>query len=187
MTAQAAGWWTQHGTHAALILGPVLAFAVLAAGADIYAWWRRGDKHRKSRPAAPMVYAAGLSALAGLVHGVVCPEHFREAFVYGVFFAVSTAGQLAWSVLVVTRPAKWLAPLGLVGNAACVLLWAVTRSVGIPLGPEAGSVESIGLLDVLATTAEIGVVALCAMSIGHHVHPWRTPRRNGCATPSSSA
>jgi hypothetical protein len=48
-------------------------------------------------------------------------------------------------------------------------------------------VDSVGLLDLLATTAEIGVVALCAMSIGHHVHPWQTPRRNGCATPSSSA
>jgi len=187
MTVQAAGWWGQHGAHAALVLGPVLGFALVAAGADAYAWWRRGAGRRTSRVPAAMVYAAGLSALAGLVHGVVCPEHFREALVYGVFFAVSAVGQLGWSLLVVIRPAKWLTSVGLIGNAACVLLWAVSRSVGIPLGPEAGAVESVGMLDVLATAAEIGVIALCAMSIGHHVHPWRTPRRNGCATPSSSA
>lgn len=183
ITAHDAGWLSQHGEHAALILVPVLAFALVAAGADLRAWM---DRRGVSRPSSVMLWAAALSAVAALVHGLVCPEHFHEAFIYGLFFAVSTVGQLAWSVLAVARDDKWVAPLGLAGNAACVLLWAVTRSIGIPLGPEAGEVEAIGLLDVLATTAEIGVVVLCAMAIGHHVHPWRTQRRNGCATPSSS-
>jgi len=182
-SAHDVSWVSQHGEHAVLILVPVLAFALLAAGADLRAWL---DRRGASRPSSVMLVAAALSAVAALIHGLVCPEHFHEAFIYGVFFAVSTAGQLAWSVLAVTRSDKWLAPVGLAGNAACVLLWAVTRAIGIPLGPEAGEVERIGVLDVIATTAEIGVVGLCALAIGHHVHPWRTPRRNGCATPSSS-
>ena len=40
-------------------------------------------------------------------------------------------------------------------------LWAVTRSVGIPLGPERGEVEEIGVLDVIATTAELVSAAAC--------------------------
>jgi hypothetical protein len=183
ISAHGAGWVHDHGQHAVLILVPVLAFALVAAGADLRAWM---DRRGAARPSSGMFVAAAFSAVAALIHGLVAPEHFHEARIYGTFFAVSTVGQLAWSVLAVTRNDKWLPAVGLVGNAACVLLWAVTRSIGIPLGPEAGEVEAVGVLDVLCATAEIGVVALCAMAIGQHVHPWRTQRRNGCATPSSS-
>jgi hypothetical protein len=133
-----------------------------------------------------MVVAAALSAVAAFVHVVVCPGHFREGIVYGVFFAVAAGCQLGWSALVSARYGRWLAPAGLVGNASIVLLWMVTRTVGIPLGPEAGEVERFGMLDLLAGGCEIGVVVLCALSIRQHVHPWRTPRRSGYATRSST-
>jgi len=183
ITAHGGSFVHEHGEHVVVILVPVLAFALLAVGADLRAWM---DRRGMSRPNSGMMLAAAFSAVAALIHGLVAPEHFQEAFIYGAFFAVSTVAQLAWSVLAVTRNDRWLAAVGLVGNAACVLLWAVTRSVGIPLGPEAGEVEAVGALDVLCAAAEVGVVALCAMAIGQHVHPWRTQRRNACATPSSS-
>jgi hypothetical protein len=186
VTLYAAGFWTQHGTHTLLVLVPALLFAGIGLGADIRSWWRRNNRGMALPAPAPMLVAAGLSGVAALIHVAVCPEHFAEGLVYGIFFAVSAGCQLGWSALVTTRSTSWLAPAGLLGNAAIVLLWAVTRTVGIPLGPEAGAVERVGAVDVLCAGCEVGVVALCALAIRHHVHPWRKPHRNACATPSST-
>jgi hypothetical protein len=186
MTVQASDWWAQHGVHTALIVVPALAFAALGLGADLRSWWRRGGSRRLGRTPSVMLLAAALSAVAALIHVVVCPEHFREGIIYGAFFAVAAGCQLGWAALVAGRFARWMAPAGLVGNATIVLLWMVTRTVGIPLGPEAGEVEHFGVLDVVCGACEVGVVVLCALAIRQHVHPWRTPRRSGYATRSST-
>lgn len=186
MTLQASGWWAQHAVHTVLVVVPALAFALLGLGADLRSWWRRGGRLRLGQTPSVMFVAAALSAVAALIHVGVCPEHFREGLVYGVFFAVSAGCQLGWSALVSVRFSRWLAPAGLAGNASIVLLWLVTRTVGIPLGPEAGEVERVGVLDLLCGACEIGVVVMCAIAIRQHVHPWRTPRRSGYATPSST-
>jgi len=186
MTVQAGGFWAQHGAHTLLVAVPALGFALLGLGADLRSWWRRGGGRRFGQAPSVMLVAAGLSAVAALIHVAVCPEHFREGFIYGVFFAVSAGCQLGWAALASARYSRWMAPAGLVGNASIVLLWMVTRTVGIPLGPEAGEVERVGVLDVVCAACEIGVVVLCAFAIRQHVHPWRTPRRSGYATRSST-
>lgn len=186
MTLEASGWWAQHGVHTALVVVPALGFALLGVGADLRSWWRRGGGSRARKAPSLMLVAAALSAVAALIHVAVCPEHFREGFIYGVFFAASAGCQLGWAALVSARYSRWLAPAGLTGNASIVLLWMVTRTVGIPLGPEAGEVERFGVLDLLCGACEIGVVVLCAVAIRQHVHPWLTSRRSGYATPSST-
>lgn len=183
MTTVATGWWSQHGLHTVTLAGPVLAFAVLGFGADARAWLKR----RQSPPRLSLMHvAAALSLVAAIVHVSVCPEHFKEAVLYGVFFACTSTAQFGWAALALTRKLSWLAPAGLLGNASLVLLWAVTRTVGVPLGPGAGEVERIGVLDIVATTCELGVVALCVVAIRHYVQPWRKQRRSGFATRCST-
>jgi hypothetical protein len=172
--------------HALLVAVPALCFAMLGLGADLRSWWRRDGARRLRKTPRVMLAAAALSAVAALIHVAVCPEHFREGLIYGVFFAVSAGCQLGWSALVTTRYQRWMAPAGLLGNASIVLLWMVTRTVGIPLGPEAGEIERFGVLDLLCGACEIGVAALCVVAIRQHVHPWRTSRRSGYVTPSST-
>ena len=55
--------------------------------------------------------------------------------------------------------------LGVAGNSAIVLLYLLTRVVGIPVfGPEAGEVEGVGTIDLCATASEAAmVVALGAL------------------------
>ena len=190
-TAVAAGWWSQHGVHALTLAGPVVVFALIALGADARAWLR---KRRTPAAWSLMHTAAVLSLGAAAVHVAVCPEHFREGLVYGVFFAVTSTAQFGWSALVFVRDRlAWLAPVGLVGNAGLVLLWAVTRTVGIPVGPQAGEVERVGALDLVCQGCELAVVAICvfvvlrAQAIRHDVQPWQKQHRSGCATRSSSA
>jgi hypothetical protein len=67
-------------------------------------------------------------------------------------------------VRLLRRPLRWLAQGLLVGNAAVVVLWAQTRFVGLPIGPDAGTTEGIGVLDLVATTAEV-VAFLAASSV----------------------
>jgi hypothetical protein len=187
MSVTAAGWWGRHGVHTLTVLGPVLVLALVALGADLRAWRRkRGVDRSTRRTPALMLGAAAMSAGAGVVHVIACPEHFGEAFLYGLFMAVSAGCQLGWSLIVVSRFGRWTIPVGLAGNAAIVLLWTFTRTVGIPLGPEAGEVERIGGLDALATGCEIAVVALCVLAIRQHVPSWRTPHRSDCAKLSST-
>ena len=58
--------------------------------------------------------------------------------------------------------------LGAVGNLAIVVLYALTRTFGIPfLGPHAGEVEGVAPLGLTATASELAlVVALGALALG---------------------
>jgi len=154
MTSQ---WWSQHGAHVILLGAPVLVVAAIGVGADVRAWMRRHPRDLSLLPAAT------LSTACAVVHGLVCPEHFAEGFVYGAFFATTSALQLGWAALAATRARPWLARAAVAANSAMVMLWAVTRTVGIPLGPERGEVETPGTLDIVATSCELALVAVCVL------------------------
>src|SRR5437588_5555504 len=94
---------------------------------------------------------------AGLIHAGVCPEHFREATVLGVFFLVVATLQLAWAAAVLTRASRALLLAGAAGNAAVIGVWAVSRTIGVPAGPKPWQPEAVGVFDVLAVIAEAAV------------------------------
>src|SRR5262249_54356763 len=105
------------------------------------------------------IAAAAFSAGAAGIHGSVITEHAREYWLFALFFALSAGLQLVWSYLLLTQPSRPLLILGVVGNLLTVLLWAASRTVGLPFGPEAGSPEAVGFADVVCTVLEVGVVA----------------------------
>lgn len=115
---------------------------------------------------------ASLSLIAGLIHLWVMPEHFQEWWGYGTFFLVAALAQVAYVPLLLRWPNRTVLVLGIVGNSAIVLLYLLTRGVGIPLfGPEAGEIEEVGIIDVCATSSEAAlVVALGALLL------WRLAR-----------
>jgi len=124
--------------------------------------------------------AAGLSALASLLHGVVTQEHFNEWWGYGAFFVVAAVAQMAYAVVLFVAPwrndargglishlglraerAFYL--LGVAGNAAIVALYVLTRTVGIPFfGPQAGEVEAVGIIDVVSKVTELALIGVLA-------------------------
>jgi hypothetical protein len=106
----------------------------------------------------PILYAAALSMVAALIHLWVMPEHFEEWWGYGAFFLVAASAQLLYVPLLLRWPTRTVLLLGIGGNFAIVVLYLLTRTVGIPLfGPEAGEVEGVGFADVCATTSELGI------------------------------
>jgi hypothetical protein len=79
--------------------------------------------------------------------------------------------QTAWCVAVVRRPTRFLFLVGAVVNTGVVVLWAITRTVGLPFG--LSEVESVGVVDLVATLAEVATVIGCAACLG-----WTLPLRS---------
>lgn len=122
--------------------------------------------------------AGSLSLTAALIHAMVMPEHFREWWGYGLFFfAVALAQSIygtglvlrAWGICrtgayqyVWKHHAQTLYIAGVVGNIAIVALYAITRTGGIPLGPEAGEIETFSTISITSQVLEIALVG-CLM------------------------
>jgi hypothetical protein len=157
--AASSQWWGEHGTHTLFVLAPVAAVAAVGMAADARVWLRR----RHLDPA--LALAAFGSVVAAGVHVAVCPEHYGEGWLYGAFFTVTASLQLLWAVLLMFRPDPRTVRAGLVATVGLIALWAVTRTAGIPLGPERGEVEAVGALDVIATTCELVVVMAAAWAL----------------------
>lgn len=122
-------------------------------------------------PRARVVVALG-SWTAAVVHGVVCPEHFREAVRFGLFFAAIAITQLVLGALVLRSAQRRWVIISAVVNVETALLWAFVHSVGLPFG--LAEAESIGVLDVVATGAEI-LAALGALVLLVQPHLGRRP------------
>jgi len=139
--------------HFGLVAGAAIA---VFAGIKVAEWWRDSVR-RPARPTPPIVALSLLGAASALIHAAVCPEHFREWVIFGIFFLVASALQAAWSVLVLIRPSERLLTVGAVGNAAVVILYVASRTSGIPLGPSAFRPEAVSTLGTLATFCEVAV------------------------------
>ena len=124
-----------------------------------------------------VVYAGLLSLLAAALHAGVIQEHYAEWWGYGLFFILAATAQGIYGLVLLAIPAKpswsgptwnrWLRVLygaGLGGNLAILALYLVTRTVGIPwLGPEAGTVEAVGVVDVISKAVEATLMACLAV------------------------
>ena len=122
--------------------------------------------HATDRPKSVLYTVAALSLLAGLIHLWVVPEHFEEWWGYGMFFLVAAVAQVVYVPLLLRWPNRAILLLGIAGNSAIVLLYLLTRVVGIPLfGPEAGEVEGVGIIDVCATSSEVAIMVALGMLV----------------------
>lgn len=169
MTAYVATSGSLLSQHAAHVLAIGIPATMVVVGLTWDSWRRRSRQPRETLPASPVLLAAAFASVgAAVVHVAVIPGHFHEAALYGVFFVVAAVCQLGGAVLLLARRSRRLAMLVATGNALIVVLWIVTRVVGIPLGPEAGVVEPVQGLDLLATSCEL-VIVVCCLAAVHRV------------------
>jgi hypothetical protein len=102
--------------------------------------------------------AAVASGVAAAIHATAIGPHLEESQVFAAAFAAMAVAQGAWMGLILVRPSRrrYLAGAGL--NGAVVLIWLVSRTVGLPFGPHPGVAEPVGAMDATATLAELLVV-----------------------------
>ena len=103
---------------------------------------------------------AGFASLgAGLVHVAMIQEHLDHWLLAGVFFGVLAVVQIGWGLAALARDRAPFPRSFIVLNLTVVALWALSRTVGLPAGPDAGTAEAVGTSDVLAMVLHVLVVA----------------------------
>lgn len=127
-------------------------------------------------------WAGGLSIAAGLLHGILAPDHLAEWWGYGLFFLLAAVLQGLFGVRLLSHlSAVKDAPgrifdadgsrrsfylLGIGGNVAVIALYVVTRTVGIPFfGPAAGTTEAVTVFGVVTKSVEVVTVVLLALAL----------------------
>jgi hypothetical protein len=112
-----------------------------------------------------VLLAAACSVGAAGIHFAVIPEHLVEYRPFGLFFVAIAVVQALWAILVVRYPLRPLLLVGAAANLATLALWAVTRTKGLPLGPEPWTPEKFGPLDGITAVFEIGLVTAIALAL----------------------
>ena len=128
--------------------------------------------------------AAGAAATAALLHLTVVPEHLDQWWVYGVFFLSLSAAQALLAWLLLRGPARTpLLLAAILGTVAVVVLYVLTRTTGLPVGPThvhsgaavlrgvgngvpilpgsltARRIEPVGAIDLSCLAAELVLIA----------------------------
>jgi hypothetical protein len=106
----------------------------------------------------------------------VTVAHFREYWLFGLLFAIVAPLQIVWAALVQRRPAdRRLLIAGAIANVVVAAVWLVSRTTGLPIGPDAGTPEAVGVKDVLATADELGLALLVAVALLRPATTWLAP------------
>lgn len=132
--------------------------------------------HRAVHPEYWFLGALLLGAAA--VHLAVAPSHFGESTLLGVGFVVSAWVQIALAGTVIVRPNRWVLLATVLASILLIAVWAVSRTIGLPLGQDAGRAEPVTFVDGATVALEAIAAALATTLLV------RLPRR---ITPTSPA
>ena len=125
--------------------------------------------------------ACGLSWAAAIIHAQAIGWHLGEYAPFAALFAVLAAAQIGWGVLLYRRPHPRLLWAGVVLSLGVVAVWIVSRTSGLPLGPERWSPEEVGSADVISSADEVAVALLAGLHLvsPHRLRPLRVATLGG--------
>ena len=104
--------------------------------------------------------ACGLSWGAALIHISAAIGHVHESGLYVLFFALLAPTQLAWGFLVCRRSTRELLLAGAALSLLVAAVWLMSRTTGLPVGPEPWRPEAVGAVDAIATADELALTLL---------------------------
>jgi hypothetical protein len=102
-----------------------------------------------------LVAICGLAWASGVIHVQAAIDHFDVSQLEATLFEALAIGQFLWGVAVYRSPQRWLLVFGAVTSVLVAAAWAMSRTVGMPIGPDTWTPESVGLIDTLATVDEL--------------------------------
>lgn len=103
--------------------------------------------------------AAGVTAIAGILHLSIVPNAFGFNINNAVFFLVSGIAQLFWVVPMIRQ---WGIPwyiVGIAGTAVLIALYMTTRMPDNPITGRAGPVNEMGIAIEVLQAVFIGLAA----------------------------
>jgi hypothetical protein len=111
-----------------------------------------------------LVLVAALAFVGALIHLGAAVDHWREYHLYTLAFSCLAALQTCWAWLILRGASRRVLALGCALQLGIVGLWAVSRTVGVPLAPTAWTPEEIGIADIVETIGEVTTV-LAVLSV----------------------
>jgi hypothetical protein len=109
--------------------------------------------------------AAFVLIAAGAIHIEQAKPHLEEWVAAAGFFIALGTLQVALGVLV-ARGLRLVVWPAILISLASIALWAVSRTAGLPLGPERGIPEAVGMADLVTKSFEIAAVVAMALVWG---------------------
>ena len=120
-----------------------------------------------------LVYlTAALSAGAGYVHFMYADSHFEAWWGYGAFFLAAGNLQVLFAIVLLWRPRAWLPLAGIGANLAIVVVYVLSRTSGIPLGPHARVVEDAEAVDWATTAGQVAIIVALLMMLERRSRRW---------------
>jgi hypothetical protein len=162
----------------ALMVGTIVVAALLTRRGTF------GAPDRTVPVGTPLaVIAAMLSLAAAGIHFAVISDHLEEDVLFGLLFFAFGWFQLIWAQVYLIWPRRQIALLAIAINLGGVLVWIMSRTVGLPFGPEAWVPEQLGFPDLLASSYELGIIGLLLPTL----FPTRFAQRLGSQIPFQKA
>jgi hypothetical protein len=118
-----------------------------------------------------LIAICGLSWAAGVIHVKAAFDHYDVSTLEAFLFVVTANLQLLWGTLVYRACSDRLLWAGVLLNVGVAVAWVISRTAGIPIGPNPWQPEAIGLDDLFCSLDEL-VLALAVT-----VLYWRTRPR----------
>lgn len=120
---------------------------------------------------------SGLALTSGTIHLVATIEHLDVNVPLSAFFALVGVGQVgaAWWIFRRPNDERMLKRIAL-GSVIVSLLWVLSRTTGIPFGPEPGR-AAVGVADTITTLQQLVLAAIIVALLrrperGHQRLPW---------------
>ncbi|EMY33906.1 hypothetical protein D477_012535 [Arthrobacter crystallopoietes BAB-32] len=124
----------------------------------------------RRRPPSDALQLTIIAALAGsaIIHFAIVPEHLAEWRLAGVFFFELGLAQLTAAVAVAVSTGRGSLYAAAALSAIPLGVWAVSRTVGLPLGPEPGVPEPLGAADLTVALLEAACLAVVLARLRSH-------------------
>ncbi|MPZ88673.1 MAG: hypothetical protein GEU81_11495 [Nitriliruptorales bacterium] len=100
---------------------------------------------------------------AGVLHAAVVAPHYGEWAAAAWFFVVLEATQIGLGVALAARPSRVFCRAAIAVSAGALTVWGVSRTVGMPFGPEAGVVGPVGFVDLVTAVLELLTIAVLVL------------------------
>src|ERR1700726_413916 len=105
-----------------------------------------------------LLLVAAVAFIDGLIHIGAAVDHFGEFPLYTLVFAVLATVQMSWAAMIVWRPSRLVLLSGCAFTVSVIGLWVASRTIGVPIAPQAWVPETVGVADLVETVGEIMIV-----------------------------
>ncbi len=107
---------------------------------------------------APRLMLASLSLAAGAIHFAMAPIHAPSSSIEAAGFTAVGWMQILLAIALLARPSRPVFQITMLVNAAVVVTYIISRTVGLPIGADVWVADTVEGVDLMVTLFEAALV-----------------------------